>query len=131
MKINFKDNIPIYIQILNLIKKKIVCGDINGGDKLPSVRELASELKVNPNTIQRTYQELERDGLTYTQRGMGRFVTENKEIINTMKKNMARDVIEKFLSDMKQLGFDNLEIAEIVSSEINEEGEKNERYIRN
>lgn len=126
MKINFKDNIPIYIQILNLIKKKIVCGDINGGDKLPSVRELASELKVNPNTIQRTYQELERDGLTYTQRGMGRFVTEDKEIINTMKKNMARDVIDKFLSDMKQLGFDNLEIAEIVSSEINEEDEKNE-----
>ena len=66
MRIEFNSNLPIYLQIMNYIKRKIVSGELNGGDKLPSVRELSQELTVNPNTVQRTYQELERDNLTYT-----------------------------------------------------------------
>ncbi len=66
----FNDNLPIYIQIMNLIKSSIASGEIRGGgDKLPSVREFSKELKVNPNTIQRSYQELERENIVFTQRG--------------------------------------------------------------
>ncbi|WP_431732307.1 GntR family transcriptional regulator [Clostridium amazonitimonense] len=108
---------------MNYIKKKIILGELCGGDKLPSVRELSSELKVNPNTIQRSYQELEREGLTYTQRGTGTFVTENKDTIFTLKKDMAKEVIDRFLREMKDLGFKGEDIINIVSEETNKEEE--------
>lgn len=114
-KMNFESNLPIYIQIMNLIKTKIVSEELKRGDKLPSVRELSKELKVNPNTIQRAYQELEREEFVYTQRGMGTFVTENTETIQDVKKGMATDLIDQFFSEMKSLGFKTDEIKEMVS----------------
>lgn len=117
----FNDNLPIYIQIMNLIKTKMVSGEICGGDKLPSVREFSKELKVNPNTIQRTYQELEREELVFTQRGMGTFATEDMEVIKKLKKNMASNVVNEFLLEMKKLGFDPNEIMEIISDWIDRE----------
>lgn len=120
---NFDDNLPIYIQIMNLIKSKMVSGEISGGDKLPSVREFSKELRVNPNTIQRAYQELEREDLVFTQRGMGTFVIEDTEIINKLKKNMATEVVNGFLMEMKRLGFTPSEIIDIVSEWIEEERE--------
>jgi DNA-binding transcriptional regulator YhcF (GntR family) len=116
----FNDNLPIYIQIMNLIKKRIVIGELKEGDKLPSVRELSTELKVNPNTIQRSYQELEREELVFTQRGMGTFVVENKEIIKDLKKNMASNVVKSFIIDMKSLGFSSLEIIELINESAKE-----------
>ncbi|WP_072742902.1 GntR family transcriptional regulator [Sporanaerobacter acetigenes] len=110
----FDDKLPIYIQIMNYIKKKIVSGEINGGGKLPSVRELSSELKVNPNTVQRTYQELERENLVFTQRGMGTFVIEDAQIIKSLKNDMAVDIVNNFISEMKELGFEYKEIVEII-----------------
>jgi DNA-binding transcriptional regulator YhcF (GntR family) len=118
---DFNENLPIYIQIMNLVKGKMVSGEINGGDKLPSVRELSKELKVNPNTIQRTYQELEREGLVFTQRGMGTFAAEDKEIIKELKKSMAADVVNGFLMEMKKLGFSPNEIMDIISEWIEKE----------
>ncbi|CAM3054642.1 GntR family transcriptional regulator [Hathewaya histolytica] len=111
----FNNNLPIYIQIMNYIKSKIVTEEIKPGDKLPSVRELSSQLKVNPNTIQRTYSELEREGVTYTQRGMGTFVIEENNLIYNLKKNMAKDIIQKFIGDMRSIGFSNKEILEVIS----------------
>ena len=118
---DFNENLPIYIQIMNLVKGKMVSGEINGGDKLPSVRELSKELKVNPNTIQRTYQELEREGLVFTQRGMGTFAAEDKEVIKELKKSMAADVVNGFLMEMKKLGFSPNEIMDIISEWIEKE----------
>ena len=118
---DFKDNLPIYIQIMNLIKGKIVSREINGGDKLPSVRELSKELKVNPNTIQRTYQELEREELVFTQRGMGTYVTEDKEKVRNLKKGMATNIINNFIMEMKKLGFESDEIVQIISEWIDKE----------
>ena len=103
------------------MKKKIITGEINGGDKLPSVRELSTKLRVNPNTIQRTYQELERENLVFTQRGMGTFVTEDKQIVKNLKKDMASDIIESFISEMKGLGFSYDEIAEVVKDRTKKE----------
>lgn len=118
----FSNNLPIYLQIMNLIKARIVSGEIRGGDKLPSVRDLSRELKVNPNTIQRCYQELEREGLVYTQRGMGTFATEDTEIINNLKTNLARELTGDFVGRMQRLGFSPREIIATISDWIEKEG---------
>ena len=118
---DFNDNLPIYIQIMDLIKGKIASGEICGGDKLPSVREFSKELKVNPNTVQRTYQELEREGLVFTQRGMGTFITEDKEMIKKLKKGMATNIVNNFLIEMKKIGFKSGEIMGIISEWIERE----------
>lgn len=117
----FNDNLPIYIQIMNLIKSSIASGEIRGGDKLPSVREFSKELRVNPNTIQRSYQELERENIVFTQRGMGTFVTEDQGMIKDLKKSMATDVVNNFLIEMKKLGFSSSEIMDIISEWIEKE----------
>ncbi len=97
MKIEFSPNIPIYIQVMEYIKKEIVTGHLLPGDKIPSVRELASELQVNPNTIQRTFQELERDGVVVTRRGMGRYVTNEGEKIMELRKRDGERITSFFL----------------------------------
>lgn len=122
MELKFDDKVPIYIQVMNLIKLDIVTKKLLGGDKLPSVRELSASLKVNPNTIQRTYQELEREGITYTQRGMGTFVSEDEELIIKLKKEMAEETISSFLEGMKNLGFTAKEILEIIEEKTKGDG---------
>ncbi|NLO90196.1 MAG: GntR family transcriptional regulator [Clostridia bacterium] len=89
------------------IKKDIVSGKLKGGDKMPSVRALAKELQVNVNTVQRVYQELERDNILFSQRGIGSFVTENKETIEQIKEEMAHELLENFVHGMRELGFDD------------------------
>lgn len=90
MTIEFDNNQPIYIQIMNYIKGEIITGKLKPGDKIPSVRELAAELQINPNTVQRTFQELEREEIVETRRGMGRYVTGREETIMTIKKRWPR-----------------------------------------
>lgn len=114
MALKFDGRIPIYIQIMDMIKLDIVTGKLKGGEKLASVREMAENLKVNPNTIQRVYQELEREGITYTQRGTGTFITEDKNIINALKKEISMNVIKTFIEGMTKLGFTNEEIIKAV-----------------
>jgi GntR family transcriptional regulator len=120
MDIEFNDKAPIYLQIMDLIKMDIVIGKLKAKDKLPSVREMAMNLKVNPNTLQRSYQELERLGIVYTQRGMGTFVGEEKDMVDDLKKEMAKEVIDSFILRMRSLGFTNNEIIKSVSSETME-----------
>ena len=116
----FDENLPIYIQIMDYIKKKVIIGELKEGDKLPSVRELSNELKVNPNTISRTYQELEREGLTYTQRGMGTFITEDKDILFSLKKTVAKDIVTKFIYQIKELHLSKDEILTLIGEEMKE-----------
>lgn len=120
MHIEFNDKSPIYLQIMDLIKMDIVTGKLKAKDKLPSVREMATNLNVNPNTLQRSYQELERLGIVYTQRGMGTFVGEDENMVNDLKKEMAKEVIDSFILRMKSLGFTDNEIIKSVSKETME-----------
>lgn len=110
----FNNSVSIYVQIMDEIKRWIISGKLQGGDKLPAVRELAIDFKVNPNTVQRMYQELEGEGIVYSQRGIGRFVTENKGMIRALKINISRSVIKTFVDEMKSLGFQHSEIAEAI-----------------
>ncbi|MHC6180387.1 GntR family transcriptional regulator [Clostridium sp. JNZ X4-2] len=121
MDAEFDPNIPIYIQIMNIIKRRIVTEELKPGDKLSSVREMSAKLKVNPNTVQRTYKELERQGITYKQRGMGTFVKEDISVIRELKKEMAQYIIGNFIEGMTDLGFSPEEIVKIVREKIQED----------
>ena len=118
---DFKDNLPIYIQIMNYIKKEIVTKRIKEGERLPSARELSTILTVNPNTIARAYAELEREGLIFTQRGMGTFATEDADEIKEMKEEMAKKLVVNFLNEMQSLEFNKLEIKQIIEKSMKED----------
>jgi GntR family transcriptional regulator len=106
----FNNNIPIYLQIIDIIKQDIVVGKLKAGQKMPSVRELAGILKVNPNTMQRVYQELERERITFTKRGMGTYVTEEEKTISSFKEEISKKIIFDFVEGMSKLGFSNKEM---------------------
>ena len=102
----FKDNRPIYTQLVEQITWKIVSGEYKIGEKLPSVRDLASEATVNPNTMQKALAELERVGLVYSVRTSGRFITQDSNIIKDTQTTLAKDEIKEFLEKMQKIGFD-------------------------
>lgn len=101
----FNSERPIYTQLLEKILFLIISGRYPAGSKLPSVRDLASEASVNPNTMQRAMAELERSGLIYSQRTAGRFVTDDGILIQKMKESIAREKILVFFQEMEQLGY--------------------------
>lgn len=112
---------PIYSQLLEYLLVNIVSGTYPQGSKLPSVRELAAVAGVNPNTMQRAFTELERIGLIRTERTLGRFVTEDDEMIKKAREEMAGEQLEIFISKMEQLGFTKAEILGFVKKKVEEQ----------
>lgn len=106
----FNGSIPIYMQIIRYIKKQIIKGELKSEDKIPSVRDLADTLSVNPNTVSRAYQELEREGLTETQRGMGTYIVGDDKMKESLKKEISETLIFDFIKEMKDSGFSDKEI---------------------
>ena len=101
----FRDHLPIYAQLMDTLKRRIITGRYLPGEKLPSVRELAAEAGINPNTVQRAFSELEREGLIYTQRATGKYVTENADEIKSARQALAKTQVAEFLSNMQSLGY--------------------------
>ena len=122
MKWEFSNDAPIYAQLILQIKVGIVSGAFSPGERLPSVRDLATEAGVNPNTMQRAMTELERDGLVYSQRTAGRFVTEDHAVIQAAKRDLAQRHIHAFLAAMLRLGYRREEIISLLEQEHQEEG---------
>ena len=118
----FQNDAPIYSQLIAQMTQRIVAGLYKVGEKLPSVRDLAAEAGVNPNTMQRALTELERDGLMYSQRTAGRFVTEDEEMIHNAKSKLAQEQIAQFLSAMTSLGYDMPEIVALLQKAQQKEG---------
>lgn len=118
---NLDSSRPIYLQIIERVQMDIITGRYQPGDKLPSVRDLAQEAAVNPNTMQKALFELERSGLIYSQRTSGRFITEDKELIHQMKKELAAAEVSAFVAHMKQLGITPEEIRQLLAETIEEE----------
>lgn len=118
MKYKFNNSIPIYIQIVDIIKSKIISREYKTGSQLDSIRNLALEFEINPNTIQRAFLELENSNLVYSQRTKGRFVTEDEDLIKELKKARATEIIESFMKSMKDLGFSNEEILSLFKEKI-------------
>ncbi|MGG0716366.1 GntR family transcriptional regulator [Robertmurraya massiliosenegalensis] len=121
---DFQASKPIYMQIVDKISHQIVRGELKPGEKLPSVREMAIKSGVNPNTIQRTYSEMERMEIVESRRGQGTFVTEANEIIVDLKEKLQTDMIAAFVHNMKELGFSQEEMLKGLQNYIDREGEK-------
>ena len=108
----FDNNVPIYIQITNTIKLQIVTNQLQPGDKLPTVRDLAETAGVNPNTVQRALSDLEDEGFVYSVRTTGRFVTDNTELITQTRIELAQQELDNFVTNMLKLGFNPDELNE-------------------
>ena len=121
MKWQFSNDAPIYAQLIAQIKVGIVSGTFPPGERLPSVRDLATEAGVNPNTMQRALTELERDGLVYSQRTVGRFVTEDQTMIEAAKRGLAEGHIQTFLAAMRRLGYGKEDILNLLRQENEKE----------
>lgn len=121
----FNESTPIYMQIIQKIKADIVSGRLKGGDKMPSVREFSENFKVNPNTVQRVFQELEREGITYSQRGIGTFIVEGDDILKELKDTQAQRYTERFVDEMKELGMDKEDISKYLLKVLEEKLNEN------
>ena len=112
---------PIYLQVINELKKKMVKGELKPGEKMPSNRELAVLYKVNQNTAARIYREMESMGLCYTKRGIGTFVSEEDDMISGLKKEMAEELVRNFMQEMEDLGFQKGDIIDRIADYKEEE----------
>ena len=114
MNIDFDNNIPIYLQLVEQLKMDIISRKIPLGERLLSVRELALQIKVNPNTVQKALTELEDLKLIYTERTNGKYVTKDEKLIDKLKKEYANTLSQKYLDRMRNIGFTNLETFEYL-----------------
>lgn len=117
---NFETDRPIYIQLVERIQLLIFSGTYPAGTKLPSVRDLANEAAVNPNTMQRALAKLEEDGLIITQRTSGRFVTEDEKMIKKARDKLVQEQINEFLVKIQDLGFGKEEVLAIITKMLEE-----------
>ncbi|MGN1334862.1 MAG: GntR family transcriptional regulator [Anaerovoracaceae bacterium] len=115
------ENMPIYVQIMNSVKGAIAAGELAPSERVPSVRDLARDFEVNPNTMQRALNELEREGLLIAERTSGRFVTSDKELINKLKTEMAAMTADNFRKEMAALGFSDDEMIDFFRERCRKE----------
>lgn len=120
----FQSNIPIYLQIMDEIKLQIVSGRLQPGDKLASVRDLAMQYGVNPNTMQKALSELEWEHLLYTMRTAGRYVTEDAAMIAQLRASLAQERIAQLLGELRQLGYQNEEIVQLLQNHMEGENQQ-------
>jgi len=115
---DFDNKRPIYLQLVDEIQLKVVSGEYPPGARLPSVRDMATEAGVNPNTMQRALSQLEADCLLFTERTSGRFVTEDKELIDGLRTKMAAQCVAALWEKLRQMGFKNKEAIELIGNII-------------
>jgi GntR family transcriptional regulator len=115
----FNTSKPIYLQLADRINRLIVSKELKAGQKLQSVRDMALSYNVNPNTIQRTYSELEREGILETRRGQGTFVTEQEDRLNQLRGNLKEEQIQTFVHVMQEMGYSSYEIISGLQDHLN------------
>ena len=122
MALTFYEKTPIYLQISYRVKLKIASKELSMGQQLLPVREFAQEAGVNPNTVQRAFQELEKEGLVYSARTSGRFVTEDEKLIDQKRHEIAQTLMKNFVTEMTTIGFSSPEIKTIITDYIEQTG---------
>lgn len=118
----FQDNIPIYIQIEKYLYRQIALGQLQPGEKVPSVRQLAVELTVNVNTVQRALNQMNNEGILYVKRGLGSFVTKDTNLISQKRQELVKDELNEFLKSTTQLGLTPEQTLEALKKYIEEKG---------
>lgn len=116
---DFNTSKPIYLQLADRIHRLIVSKELKAGEKLQSVREMALTYNVNPNTIQRTYSELEREGILETRRGQGTFVTEQVDRLIQLRGNLKEEQIQTFVQVMQEMGYSSDEMISGLQDHLN------------
>ena len=116
---DFNTTIPIYLQIARTLKEEIAKGEIKAGEKFPSIREVASNYKVNPNTVQRSLALLDQEGIIYSKRGIGSFVNDDKAVIDKMRKDLSLEYIKSYIKSMEKIGYDEKQSLELLEEHIN------------
>lgn len=117
----FENDRPIYIQVMEKLKLGIISGELAAGSRMSAVRDIAAEASVNPNTMQKALSELEREGLLYTQRTNGRFVTEDRELLERLRFQMAKEKLLEFVSQMGRLGYRPAQLTELLDKVLEED----------
>jgi GntR family transcriptional regulator len=118
VQLNFNSSKPIYLQMVDEVKKALVRGELSPGDKIPSHKEQAQLSQVNPNTVQRAYQEMEREGLTETLRGQGTFIKNDPALLLHIRSEMALDAVQKFIEEMRGLGIEPGETERMLRDQL-------------
>lgn len=121
MDFELQSSRPIWLQLAEQLGRRIVTGVYPPGSRFPTVRELAADAGVNPNTMQRAMAQLENEGLVATNRTLGRSVTEDVAVLDAMRKRLAEELTEKYFSDMKELGYSRAQAAALAAEEKEEE----------
>ncbi len=116
----FTNDKPIFQQIVDIITQDIIKGKYNAGEKLPPVREMAIEAGVNPNTMQKAFVQIEQDGLIYTKRGDGRYVSEDSNILKSKANNHLHDIVKNAVTTLLLAGFTKEEILNSVKKQLGE-----------
>ena len=116
MKIIFNDKKPIFRQIVDYIKAEVISGSLLPGSKLPSVRDMAVDIDVNPNTIHRVYQLLESEGIAYTERGLGTFISRDDSLISRLREEMANKIVIEYYEEMQKIGINQSEMIDYLKN---------------
>ncbi len=114
----YNSRYPIYLQVIDLIQKQMVQGEILPGEKMPSTRALALQYEVNPNTTARIYKEMEIMGLCYTERGLGTFMTNDTNVVQRIRRELADKLTHEFVHEMSTLGFSPEEMKKAIEEEL-------------
>lgn len=120
----FDEKSPIYLQIAYRVKLKIVSKELGMGQQLLPVRDFAQKAGVNPNTVQRAFAELEKEGLVYSARTAGRYVTEDEELIEQKRQEIAQNLMQNFVTEMTAIGFSKTDIPQLISDYIVQKGKE-------
>ncbi|MBB3111077.1 GntR family transcriptional regulator [Paenibacillus phyllosphaerae] len=123
MQLDFNSPKPIYSQMVDEVKKALARGELSPGDKIPSHKEQAQISKVNPNTVQRAYQEMEREGLTETLRGQGTFIRKDPALLVHIRSEMAQAAVRQFIEEMQGLGIEPEETERMLRRHLYQEEE--------
>ncbi len=118
--VDFRDSRPIYEQIAAYYKRLILCGALAEDEKLPSVRELAMELSTNPNTVQKAYEVLEREGYSYTVKGRGRFVTARTQLVEAQVEEILGQILQ-LARDAMEMGLSRDEVLRRIAGRLEED----------
>lgn len=122
----FNNNAPIYIQIMDEIRLRIARGELSPGDKVPPVRDLALKAGVNPNTMQKALSELEREGVLYSERTAGRFVSDVTNGENHYRDKICNNITLNYVNSMRELGIDGDELVDVLKNFLIKEGKTDE-----
>jgi GntR family transcriptional regulator len=118
MYMNFNNSQPIYKQIIDYFKKQLVRGELHPGDRIPSQREYAERVRVNPNTVQRAYREMEIMQLVETIRGQGTFISNREAMIQELRNEMVENIIGHFILEMTSLGYQDRDLVGLLEKQL-------------